>query len=146
MLVPRYSEIRNQLLRESFPNVFAPALLRDADSNYVPLPIHERLVQCIWYDQRIQHAGHLHGNAGTHEHDIDTCEHRAVQAGEDRKLDLVQEVDPDDAGMALLGEIHLDEVGQDQQPLAIGRQLGAPDRNDPVLDLDLAVNFSSRTE
>ena len=55
MPATRYSEIRNQLLRESFPNVFAPALLRDADSNYVPLPIHERLVQCIWYDQRIRH-------------------------------------------------------------------------------------------
>ena len=56
MSATRYSEIRNQLLRESFPNVFAPALLREADSHYIPLPIHERLVQCIWYDQRIQHA------------------------------------------------------------------------------------------
>ena len=49
-----YSDLRNQLLRESFPNVFAPALLRDAESNYIPLPIHERLVQCIWYDQRLR--------------------------------------------------------------------------------------------
>ncbi len=57
MAATRYSEIRNQLLRESFPTVFAPAWLRDAASNYVPLPIHERLVQCIWYDQRIQPAG-----------------------------------------------------------------------------------------
>ena len=55
MPATHYSEIRNQLLRESFPNVFAPALLRDADSNYVPIQIHERLVQCIWYDQRIRH-------------------------------------------------------------------------------------------
>ena len=49
-----YSDLRNQLLHESFPNVFAPAVLRDAASNYIPLPIHERLVQCIWYDQRLQ--------------------------------------------------------------------------------------------
>ena len=55
MPVTRYNEIRNQLFRESFSNVFAPALLREADRNSVPLPIHERLVQCIWYDQRLRH-------------------------------------------------------------------------------------------
>lgn len=54
MALTRYGELRNQLLRQSFPNLFAPVVLRDADSNYIPLPISERLVQCIWYDQRIQ--------------------------------------------------------------------------------------------
>lgn len=54
MATTRYAEIRNQLMRQSFPSVFAPAVLRDADSNYIPLPISERLVQCIWYDQRVQ--------------------------------------------------------------------------------------------
>jgi hypothetical protein len=53
MAATRYAELRNQLMRQSFPSVFAPAVLRDADSNYVPLPVSERLVQCIWYDQRI---------------------------------------------------------------------------------------------
>jgi hypothetical protein len=54
MALTRYGELRNELMRRSFPNVFAPAVLRDADSNYVPIPISERLVQCIWYDQRLK--------------------------------------------------------------------------------------------
>ncbi|HUI07866.1 MAG TPA: DUF2851 family protein [Verrucomicrobiae bacterium] len=53
MALSRYGELRNQLMRESFPTVFAPVVVRDADSNYVPIPISERLVQCIWYDQRL---------------------------------------------------------------------------------------------
>src|SRR5215472_5802192 len=53
MALTHYGELRNQLLRQSLPNVFAPAILRDAETNYVPLPVSERLVQCIWYDQRI---------------------------------------------------------------------------------------------
>jgi hypothetical protein len=55
MVSTRYGELRNQLLQAAFPTVFAPAVLRDADSNYVPIPISERLVQCIWYDQRLRH-------------------------------------------------------------------------------------------
>jgi hypothetical protein len=53
MAATRYAELRNQLMRQSFPSVFAPAVLRDGDSNYIPLPISERLVQAIWYDQRL---------------------------------------------------------------------------------------------
>ena len=55
MALTRYGELRNQLMRQSFPSVFAPVVIRDADSNYVPIPISERLVQCIWYDQRLKH-------------------------------------------------------------------------------------------
>ncbi|MEI6084773.1 MAG: DUF2851 family protein [Verrucomicrobiota bacterium] len=58
MALTRYGELRNQLFRQSFPNIYAPAILRDADSHYQPLPISERLVQCIWYDQRL--AAELH--------------------------------------------------------------------------------------
>ena len=54
MAMTYYGELRNQLMRQSFPSVFAPVVLRDADSNYVPIPISERLVQCIWYDQRLK--------------------------------------------------------------------------------------------
>ena len=54
MALTRYGELRNQLMRHSFPNIYAPAVLRDADNNYVPIPISERLVQCIWYDQRLK--------------------------------------------------------------------------------------------
>ncbi|MGD1018569.1 MAG: DUF2851 family protein [Verrucomicrobiia bacterium] len=53
MALTRYGELRNELMRRSFPNTFAPVVLRDADSNYVPIPVSERLVQCIWYDQRV---------------------------------------------------------------------------------------------
>ncbi len=53
MALTRYGELRNELMRRSFPNIYAPAVLRDADSNYVPIPVSERLVQCIWYDQRL---------------------------------------------------------------------------------------------
>jgi len=54
MLTTRYGELRAQVLRAAQPSSAAPAVLRDADSNYVPIPISERLVQAIWYDQRLQ--------------------------------------------------------------------------------------------
>ncbi len=50
----RYFELRDQVFRTVTPSVFAPVVLRDAESNYVPIPICERLVQAIWYDQRFQ--------------------------------------------------------------------------------------------
>jgi len=53
MAATRYGQIRNQLFQEQAPSGIAPTLLRDADSNYVPIPISERLVQCIWFDQRL---------------------------------------------------------------------------------------------
>jgi hypothetical protein len=36
MALTRCGELRNRLMRQGFPNVFAPAVLRDADSNYAP--------------------------------------------------------------------------------------------------------------
>ena len=56
MGLSRYAELRDELLRQTYPSVFAPAVLRDAGHNYVPIAISERLVQCIWYDQRLQPA------------------------------------------------------------------------------------------
>jgi hypothetical protein len=53
MAFTRYGELRNQLMRASHPSLFAPVVLRDADSDYIPIPISERLVQAIWYDQRL---------------------------------------------------------------------------------------------
>ena len=54
MALTHYGELRNQLMRQRFPSVFTPVVLRDADSNYIPIPISERLVQCIWHDQRVK--------------------------------------------------------------------------------------------
>lgn len=63
MELTRYNEFRNRVLREAYPSVFAPVVLRDAESGYVPIPICERLVQAIWYDQRL-HTGELRTTAG----------------------------------------------------------------------------------
>jgi hypothetical protein len=52
MVSNRYAAVRNDILRDAHPTVFAPVVLRDADSNYVPIPISERLVHAIWYEQR----------------------------------------------------------------------------------------------
>jgi len=52
MVFNRYAAVRNDVLRDAHPTVFAPVVLRDADSNYVPIPISERLVHAIWYEQR----------------------------------------------------------------------------------------------
>jgi len=57
MALTRYAELRNQLMRLALSGAGAPAVLRDADNDYVPIPISERLVQCLWYDQRIRTDG-----------------------------------------------------------------------------------------
>ncbi len=54
MAASHYTELRNLILRRNFPNEFAPVIVRDADSHYVPIPISERFVQCLWYDQRLR--------------------------------------------------------------------------------------------
>ena len=55
MVLNRYTAVRNGILRDAHPTVFAPVVLRDADSNYVPIPISERLVHAIWHEQRLAH-------------------------------------------------------------------------------------------
>ena len=57
MQLTRYAELRNRVLRETVPSDPARVILRDADSNYVPISISERLVQAIWHDQRINPDG-----------------------------------------------------------------------------------------
>jgi hypothetical protein len=56
MPVTPYAELRTRVLRESFSDASGRAVLRDADSHYVPISITERLVQAIWYDQRLNHG------------------------------------------------------------------------------------------
>lgn len=57
MLLTRYAELRNQVLRETSPAEQARAVLRDAETSYVPISITERLVHAIWYDQRLNPTG-----------------------------------------------------------------------------------------
>ena len=52
----RYAALRNRIIQQRSPSGFVPAILREAESNYVPIPISERLAQCIWYDQRLKGA------------------------------------------------------------------------------------------
>lgn len=53
MAFNRYAQLRDQFVRACPPSQFATVILRDSQSNYVPIPISERLVQCIWFDQRV---------------------------------------------------------------------------------------------
>jgi len=53
MALTRYGELRNELMRRSFPSILRPSSCATPTANYVPIPISERLVQCIWYDQRL---------------------------------------------------------------------------------------------
>ncbi len=53
MVFGRYAQLREQLIRACGANEYATAILRDGESNYVPIPISERLVQCLWFDQRL---------------------------------------------------------------------------------------------
>jgi len=57
MLLTPYANLRTQVLRESFSDASGRAVMRDADSNYVPFSITERLIQAIWYDQRLNRDG-----------------------------------------------------------------------------------------
>jgi len=53
-----YARLRDLFWRQRRqPEWFQPTILRDAASDYVPIPITERLVQCLWYDQRLTSGG-----------------------------------------------------------------------------------------
>ena len=65
--------------------------------------------------QLVQQLGDLRGDPGPHQHVVHTGEHRPVCRTRRGHLDLLQEVDPDQAVMTLLGQPHLGEVGHDRQ-------------------------------
>ena len=59
-------------------------------------------------------------HARPHQHGVDTGEHRAEDRRRGRELDLLEQVDADEAAMALFGQPHLDEVRHHGEPLAVG--------------------------
>lgn len=61
--------------------------------------------------QPIKQLRYLGGDAGPHEHVVHAGEHRAVGSAGRRHLDLLEEVDPDEAVVAFLGKPDLGEVG-----------------------------------
>jgi hypothetical protein len=67
--------------------------------------------------ERVEDAGNLSWNAGAHDHDVDSREHRPVQRCEIGHLHLRQQVEPDRSGVALFREPHLREVGKHRHPL-----------------------------
>ena len=71
--------------------------------------------------QRVQEHRELGGDARPDQHVIDAGEHGAVTRGRRRHLELLHQVDPDKALVALFGQEDLDEIGGDHQvgaPLA----------------------------
>ena len=69
--------------------------------------------------QPVEDAGNRGRDARPHEHDIDTCEHRAEERRQRRQLDLLEEVDADRIVVALAGQKHLDEVAGDGEFLEV---------------------------
>ena len=65
--------------------------------------------------EQIEDVRDLLGDAGSHQHRVDTGQHRAVQRVERRELDLLEVVDPDETVVAVLGEPDLGEVGEHGQ-------------------------------
>ena len=63
--------------------------------------------------EAVQKGRDLRRDARPHEHVVDAPEHRAVEHRRRRHLDLLEEVDADDAVVPLLGEPHLGERGDD---------------------------------
>ena len=61
--------------------------------------------------QLIEDAGDLHGNARAHQHVIDARQHRAVERGHGRHLNLLQQIEADDALMPFPRQKNFDEVG-----------------------------------
>ncbi len=68
--------------------------------------------------ERVERSGNFPRNAGAHQHAIDPGQHRPIERGLVRELQLRQEVDTDLAVVALLGKVHLDEVRKHRQLLA----------------------------
>ena len=65
----------------------------------------------------VEQVGQVARDAGADEHGVHPREHRAVDGVGHRHLDLLQVVDADQPVVPLLGQPHLDEVGQHRQLL-----------------------------
>ena len=79
-------------------------------------PIHMQVQQAgLVKRQPVQESRYLAGDARPHQDVVHTSEHGSVCRTRRGHLDLLQEVDPHHAVMALLGQPHLGEVGHDRQ-------------------------------
>ena len=64
--------------------------------------------------ETIEDLRNIERNTRADDHHVDVRQKCAVERSEQRRLNLVQEVDADDPGVAFLGEKDLDEVGDDR--------------------------------
>src|SRR5665647_649028 len=67
----------------------------------------------------VEELGDLPGDAGAHQDVVDPRQDGAVGGGRCGHLDLLEEVDPDETVVALLGQPDLREVGQGHQLLGL---------------------------
>ena len=70
--------------------------------------------------ERVECARDLARDACSHQHVVHAGQHRAVQRGERRHLNLGEQVDAYDAIVTFLGQVHFHEVRGDRDPLADG--------------------------
>ena len=71
--------------------------------------------------QRVQHRRNVVRDARSHQHIIDLGQHRPVNCGQGRKLNLLHQVHPDDAGMIFPRQKDLDEVrGHQKIAMVVG--------------------------
>jgi hypothetical protein len=82
----------------------------------------------------VKEAWNLQGNARAHKHVVDAGEHRSVYGCRVGQLDLLEEVDADEAVMAFLGQVYLYEIGGHRQVVhglgarSVGRHLAQQQR------------------
>ena len=83
----------------------------------------ERVGRRLVVHEAIEHRRDAHRDAGAHQHVVDAGQHRAVDRGQVRRLDLLEVVDADGIGVSFLCQIDLDEVGDHDQRLPGHRRL-----------------------
>ena len=65
--------------------------------------------------ERIEHAGDLQRDPRAHDDVVHSGEHRSVDAGQMRCLDLLQKIDAHRIPVSLAGQKHFDKIGHDAE-------------------------------
>ncbi len=84
----------------------------------------ERVGGRLVIGEEIQHAGNFERDAGAHQHVVHAGEHRSVDGGQVRRLDLLQIVDADRIVVTFAGQEDLDEIGDDTKRLPVRSRRG----------------------
>ena len=106
---------RRQVLTEHLARVELDAVGAGGSARHVDRQAHGAVRR-----ELVEQVRDVPWDTGAHEHGVDPGKHRAEGGGRRGHLDLLQEVDPDEPRVALLGEPHLGVVAQDRQLLVAG--------------------------